>query len=78
MSYKDRHWHEKCFKCAKCSRSLVEKAFAAKDDLLLCTECYANDYSSKCTSCKKTVMPGIMMAINRVDDDKLSCRFVIH
>nr|XP_020494365.1 four and a half LIM domains protein 2-like isoform X2 [Labrus bergylta] len=58
LSYKDHHWHDQCFKCAKCSRSLVEKAFAAKDDLLLCTECYANDYSSKCTTCKKTVMPG--------------------
>lgn len=60
LSYKDRHWHEQCFKCAKCSRSLVEKAFAVKDDLLLCTECYANDYSSKCATCKKTVMPGCM------------------
>ncbi|XP_049596889.1 four and a half LIM domains protein 5 [Syngnathus scovelli] len=58
LSYKDRHWHEECFKCAKCSRSLVEKAFAAKDDLMLCTECHANDYSSKCTTCKKTIMPG--------------------
>lgn len=58
LSYKDRHWHEQCFKCAKCGRSLVEKAFAAKDDLLLCTECYAHDYSSKCNTCKKTIMPG--------------------
>lgn len=59
LSYKDRHWHEQCFKCVKCSRSLVEKAFAAKEDLLLCTECYAHDYSSKCGSCKKTIMPGM-------------------
>lgn len=58
LSYKDRHWHENCFKCAKCSRSLVDKPFAAKDDLLLCTECYSHEYSSKCTTCKKTVMPG--------------------
>ncbi|TNN37117.1 Four and a half LIM domains protein 2 [Liparis tanakae] len=60
LSYKDRHWHEECFKCAKCSRSLAEKAFAAKDDLLLCTECHAHGYSSKCSSCKKTVMPGTL------------------
>uniref|UniRef100_A0A4W6EFV7 Four and a half LIM domains 5 n=1 Tax=Lates calcarifer TaxID=8187 RepID=A0A4W6EFV7_LATCA len=63
LSYKDRHWHEQCFKCAKCSRSLVEKAFAAKDDLLLCTECYAHDYSSKCSTCKKTVMPGLLLSV---------------
>lgn len=59
LSYKDRHWHDQCFNCAKCSRSLVEKAFAAKDDMLLCTECHANDYSSKCNNCKKTIMPGV-------------------
>ncbi|XP_065108594.1 four and a half LIM domains protein 5 [Paramisgurnus dabryanus] len=58
LSYKDRHWHENCFKCAKCSRSLVDKPFAAKDDLLLCTECYSHEYSSKCTTCMKTIMPG--------------------
>ncbi|KAG7267275.1 hypothetical protein CRUP_015004 [Coryphaenoides rupestris] len=58
LSYKERHWHEDCFKCAKCSRSLVDKAFAAKEELLLCTECYSHEYSSKCTTCKKTIMPG--------------------
>uniref|UniRef100_A0A8C9RVV4 Four and a half LIM domains 5 n=2 Tax=Scleropages formosus TaxID=113540 RepID=A0A8C9RVV4_SCLFO len=58
LSYKDRHWHEQCFKCGSCSRSLAEKPFAVKDELLLCTECYSNQYSSKCFSCKKTIMPG--------------------
>jgi hypothetical protein len=37
----------------------VEKAFAAKDNQLLCTECYSHEYSSKCTTCKKTIMPGM-------------------
>ncbi|TRY89336.1 hypothetical protein DNTS_003605 [Danionella cerebrum] len=54
LSYKDRHWHENCFKCGKCSRSLVDKPFAAKDELMLCTECYSHEYSSKCSTCKKT------------------------
>ncbi|XP_075603871.1 four and a half LIM domains protein 5 isoform X2 [Balearica regulorum gibbericeps] len=58
LAYKGRHWHERCFKCAKCSRSLVEKPFAAKDELLLCTECYSDEYSSKCFHCQKTIMPG--------------------
>ncbi|XP_078255812.1 four and a half LIM domains protein 2-like [Rhinoraja longicauda] len=58
LSYKDHHWHEQCFKCAKCDRSLAEKAFAAKDDTLLCTECYSNENSSKCFTCNKTIMPG--------------------
>ncbi|XP_056282806.1 four and a half LIM domains protein 5-like [Pseudoliparis swirei] len=70
LSYKDRHWHEECFKCAKCSRSLAEKAFAAKDDVLLCTECHAHGYSSKCTTCKKTIMPGMICWVD--DGDELA------
>ncbi|XP_027641781.1 four and a half LIM domains protein 5 [Falco peregrinus] len=58
LAYKGRHWHEGCFRCARCSRSLVEKPFAAKDEVLLCTECYSDEYSSKCFHCQKTIMPG--------------------
>lgn len=58
LSYKDRHWHEDCFHCFQCKRSLVDKPFSTKDEQLLCTECYSNEYSSKCHECKKTIMPG--------------------
>uniref|UniRef100_A0A2K5HTW2 LIM zinc-binding domain-containing protein n=1 Tax=Colobus angolensis palliatus TaxID=336983 RepID=A0A2K5HTW2_COLAP len=58
LSYKDRHWHEACFHCSQCRNSLVDKPFAAKEDQLLCTDCYSNEYSSKCQECKKTIMPG--------------------
>ncbi|XP_041619596.1 four and a half LIM domains protein 5 isoform X2 [Vulpes lagopus] len=58
LCYKGRHWHEGCFNCAKCNHSLVEKPFAAKDERLLCSECYSNECSSKCFHCKKTIMPG--------------------
>uniref|UniRef100_A0A8C6U8T3 Four and a half LIM domains 2 n=1 Tax=Neogobius melanostomus TaxID=47308 RepID=A0A8C6U8T3_9GOBI len=58
LSYKDRHWHSECFLCAKCSRSLVERPFATKDELLMCTDCYSNEYSAKCHACLKTIMPG--------------------
>lgn len=58
LSYKDRHWHEDCFHCFQCKRSLVDKPFSTKDEQLLCTECYSNKYSSKCHECKKTIMPG--------------------
>ncbi|ETE73873.1 Four and a half LIM domains protein 2 [Ophiophagus hannah] len=59
LSYKDRHWHETCFHCFQCKNSLVDKPFAAKEEHLLCTECYSNEYSSKCNECKKTIMPGL-------------------
>ncbi|KAG8444750.1 hypothetical protein GDO86_009791 [Hymenochirus boettgeri] len=58
LAYKDSHWHETCFRCDRCSHSLVEKPFAAKDELLLCIECYSNEYSSKCVGCKSSIMPG--------------------
>ncbi|KAM8872335.1 four and a half LIM domains protein 2-like isoform 1-T1 [Synchiropus picturatus] len=58
LSYKDRHWHSECFLCIKCSQSLVEQPFATKDDMLMCTECYINEYSSKCHTCQKTITPG--------------------
>uniref|UniRef100_G3PQG6 LIM zinc-binding domain-containing protein n=1 Tax=Gasterosteus aculeatus TaxID=69293 RepID=G3PQG6_GASAC len=58
LSYKDRHWHCECFLCVKCQRSLVDRPFATKDDVPMCTECYSNEYSSKCHGCLKTIMPG--------------------
>lgn len=58
LSYNDRHWHSECFLCIKCSRSLVDRPFATKDEMLMCTECYSNEYSAKCHACLKTIMPG--------------------
>ncbi|XP_071395740.1 four and a half LIM domains protein 2-like isoform X1 [Centroberyx affinis] len=58
LCYKDRHWHDDCFLCTKCSRSLVERPFATKEEMLMCIECYSNEYSAKCHDCLKTIMPG--------------------
>ncbi|XP_028352872.1 four and a half LIM domains protein 2 isoform X6 [Physeter macrocephalus] len=62
LSYKDRHWHEACFHCSRCRGSLVDKPFAAKEDQLLCTDCYSQEYSSRCQECKKSIMPGSVAA----------------
>uniref|UniRef100_H2L8X1 LIM zinc-binding domain-containing protein n=1 Tax=Oryzias latipes TaxID=8090 RepID=H2L8X1_ORYLA len=58
LSYKSRHWHSDCFLCNKCTRSLVDRPFATKGDLLMCTDCYCHEYSAKCHACLKTIMPG--------------------
>uniref|UniRef100_A0AAX7V5H7 LIM zinc-binding domain-containing protein n=1 Tax=Astatotilapia calliptera TaxID=8154 RepID=A0AAX7V5H7_ASTCA len=58
LSYKDRHWHSDCFLCNKCSRSLVDRPFATKNETLMCIECYSNEYSAKCHACLKNIMPG--------------------
>ena len=32
LSYKEKHWHETCFRCSKCGSSLVDKQFGSKAD----------------------------------------------
>nr|XP_020853977.1 four and a half LIM domains protein 5 isoform X2 [Phascolarctos cinereus] len=73
FSYKDLHWHDDCFKCAKCNRSLMEKPFAVKDKVLLCTACYTNECSSKCFQCKKIIMPGSRKIEFRGNEWHASC-----
>nr|XP_033812027.1 four and a half LIM domains protein 3 isoform X1 [Geotrypetes seraphini]XP_033812029.1 four and a half LIM domains protein 3 isoform X1 [Geotrypetes seraphini] len=58
LYYEDRHYHEHCFRCFRCDRSLADEPFTCQGDELLCNDCYCNEYSSKCIYCEKTVMPG--------------------
>ncbi|XP_018415113.1 PREDICTED: four and a half LIM domains protein 3 isoform X2 [Nanorana parkeri] len=58
LYYEDRHYHENCFRCFRCERSLADEPFTCQDEELLCNDCYCSEFSSKCVSCEKTVMPG--------------------
>ena len=58
MSYKDLHWHEECFKCRRCKTSLVEKHFAAKNNLIFCADCYDAEFATRCDACGDTFRPG--------------------
>uniref|UniRef100_G3PKF3 Four and a half LIM domains protein 3 n=2 Tax=Gasterosteus aculeatus aculeatus TaxID=481459 RepID=G3PKF3_GASAC len=58
LFYEDRHYHEHCFRCFRCDRSLADEPFTSQDDALLCNDCYCNEFSSKCVACDKVVMPG--------------------
>ena len=51
LSYKDRHWHEKCFKCCDCQVSLVDHPFASKNDKLYCADCHDNNFAARCDGC---------------------------
>ncbi|ESO02442.1 hypothetical protein HELRODRAFT_155823 [Helobdella robusta] len=42
LSCKNKHWHDKCFRCSGCLASLVEKPFAYKEHQLYCASCYEN------------------------------------
>ncbi|XP_063755962.1 four and a half LIM domains protein 3b isoform X1 [Eleginops maclovinus] len=58
LFYEDRHYHTHCFRCFRCDRSLADEPFTSLEDALVCSDCYCNEFSSKCVSCDKTVMPG--------------------
>lgn len=58
LFYEDRHYHEHCFRCFRCERSLADEPFTNQGDGLVCSDCYCNEFSSKCVACDKIVMPG--------------------
>lgn len=47
LSYKDQHWHEKCFFCHVCKIPLVDKPFGSKNETLYCAECYNQAFASR-------------------------------
>ncbi|PAA63787.1 hypothetical protein BOX15_Mlig031352g2 [Macrostomum lignano] len=59
LSYKDRHWHERCFKCSSCSTSLVDKPFATKEEALFCSDCHDEKFAARCDGCSKVFRAGM-------------------
>lgn len=51
LSYKDKHWHEFCFKCSQCEKSLVDQPFAPKNEKIFCSDCYDNSFAARCDGC---------------------------
>ncbi|KAI0981129.1 hypothetical protein GJ496_010452 [Pomphorhynchus laevis] len=57
-SYKSNHYHEDCFTCSKCGKSLSDKPFVVKDPNefdskkpnILCNSCFEEE-SPKCFAC---------------------------
>jgi uncharacterized CHY-type Zn-finger protein len=59
LSYKDRHWHDKCFKCSGCMTSLIEQPFAYKNEQLYCAPCYESRFAARCTLCGNIFRAGM-------------------
>jgi hypothetical protein len=59
LSYKEKHWHDKCFKCTGCSSSLIDQPFAYKNDQLYCAPCYENRFAARCTLCGNIFRAGM-------------------
>ena len=58
LSYGDKHWHDKCFKCSSCPTSLVNESFAFKNDQLYCAACYEQMFAPRCTRCNQVFRAG--------------------
>jgi hypothetical protein len=59
LSFKDRHWHDKCFNCTHCKISLVDHPFAMKDDALFCSDCYDEKFAPRCDGCSHVFKAGM-------------------
>lgn len=59
LSYKDLHWHDKCFKCSSCPTSLVNESFAFKNGQLHCAACYEQKFAPRCTRCNRVFRAGM-------------------
>ncbi|XP_018016419.2 uncharacterized protein LOC108673145 [Hyalella azteca] len=58
LSYKDKHWHEKCFLCQKCQVSLVDKQFGSKMEKIYCGPCYDSQFATRCDGCGEIFRAG--------------------
>lgn len=58
LSYKERHWHDSCFLCAKCQQSLIDKPFGSKEDKVYCADCYETAFATRCDGCKNPFRAG--------------------
>ncbi|XP_064108535.1 prickle planar cell polarity protein 3-A-like isoform X3 [Macrobrachium nipponense] len=58
LSYKDKHWHEKCFLCSKCQVSLVDKQFGSKLEKIFCGPCYDAQFATRCDGCGEIFRAG--------------------
>ncbi|KAI3384601.1 hypothetical protein SNEBB_000082 [Seison nebaliae] len=58
LSYKEKHWHEECFRCSVCNRLLAEIEFGTKDEKLYCGDCFNDRFASRCDFCNEIFKPG--------------------
>jgi len=59
LSYKDVHWHDKCFNCSSCSATLINESFAFKNNRLYCATCYEQMFAPRCTRCGHVFRAGM-------------------
>jgi len=58
LSYKERHFHEACFVCFECKKSLLQQPFGSKTERIYCGDCYDQLFGTRCDKCSEVFKPG--------------------
>lgn len=53
VEYKNKVWHEDCFKCLECRQPIRTQSFLTKGDDTYCTSCHEKKFANKCFHCKQ-------------------------
>lgn len=65
MKYETNAWHIKCFACSSCKMSLIGKGFHYYASNLVCSDCYGQKISKKCSVCYKPILgKGVQFGFN--------------
>lgn len=58
LSYREKHWHDTCFKCEKCHNSLLDRPFGSEAGKVYCADCYNLHFATRCDACKNPFRSG--------------------
>lgn len=59
LHFKNRYWHDTCFKCFKCYTSLVNEPFMLRENnKVWCSNCTATEDAPRCKGCFKPIIAG--------------------
>ncbi|XP_055500082.1 four and a half LIM domains protein 1a [Leucoraja erinacea] len=58
LHHDGKYWHEACFRCYHCSRSLANDSFSIKNERIICSKCLPRTDASTCHGCKRAIKPG--------------------
>uniref|UniRef100_A0A3Q3J4J1 Four and a half LIM domains protein 1 n=1 Tax=Monopterus albus TaxID=43700 RepID=A0A3Q3J4J1_MONAL len=58
VEYKNKMWHEECFKCFDCNQPIHTQSFMTKGDNFYCAACHDKKFAKKCFHCKQPITSG--------------------
>ncbi|XP_014251095.1 actin-binding LIM protein 3-like isoform X3 [Cimex lectularius] len=65
LKVQEKYFHNDCFKCVVCKKSLAKGGFFCKDDAYYCTEDYQKKHGTKCATCQQYVQGEVVTALGK-------------